>query len=117
VVLRPYILLDDNNYRINSSLEKTREFYLPSSKTIVSEFTILLPDNLSVETLPEPFEVSYAFGKYILKMEKLNAYTIKYYREFSQSKGVYPKEEYLHYVKLLQLVKKKDALNILLNRL
>ena len=68
LVLRPYILLDDNNYRINSSLEKTREFYLPSSKTIVSEFTILLPDNLSVETLPEPFEVSNTFGKYILKM-------------------------------------------------
>ena len=117
VVLRPYILLDNINYRINASLVKKREFYLSSSKTFVSEFTILLPDDLSVETLPEPIEVCYTFGKYMVKMDKVDAHTIKYYREISQIKGVYPKEEYVNYVKMLQLAKKKDALNILLNHM
>jgi hypothetical protein len=45
----------------------------------------------------------------------VDAHTINYYREFSLIKGVYPKEEYANYIKMLQLVKKKDALNILLN--
>jgi hypothetical protein len=115
LVLRPNILLDDNNYRINASLLKKREFYLPSSKTIVSEFTILLPDSLSVETLPDPIEEHHKFGKYIVSIRKVDAHTINYYREFSLIKGVYPKEEYANYIKMLQLVKKKDALNILLN--
>lgn len=117
MIMRPFVLLDITNYNINSSLEKKRDLYIGSSKTIQVEFDITLPDNLYFDKLPEPIMETYAFGTYIVKIEQIDKHTIKYFREFSLTKGSYPKEEYVNYVAMLKKVKKSDAMNILIEKM
>ncbi|MCF4102007.1 DUF3857 domain-containing protein [Gillisia sp. M10.2A] len=80
----------------NAPRYSTRQYPLEISrgKTVIDEFTIELPENYGIETLPQSKEIENQFGSYSFKVEPQDLNKIKVSRKYVLRDGVWKKEEY-----------------------
>ncbi|WP_299106714.1 DUF3857 domain-containing protein [uncultured Tenacibaculum sp.] len=90
--------------------KRQRPLEIDRGFTDKDEFTFTIPEGYTINGLPENKNITNKFGVYALSFEKTDENTIKYTREFSLKKGVYPKEDYKAYRKFRKTVAKYDNL-------
>ncbi|WP_299519685.1 DUF3857 domain-containing protein, partial [uncultured Flavobacterium sp.] len=95
-------------YRIrNSPFEIARGFY------DFDDIAIDLPENYSVESIPESVEFQEKFGHYKTEIQ-LNEKKIVYKRSLTINKGFYAKSEYEEYRKFIEKIAKNDNAKLVL---
>ena len=91
----------------NSPFEIARGFY------DFDDIVIDLPENYSVESIPEPVEFQEKFGHYKTEIQ-LNDKKIVYKRSLTINKGFYAKSEYEEYRKFIEKIAKNDNAKLVL---
>ena len=91
----------------NSPFEIARGFY------DFDDIAIDLPENYSVESIPEPVEFQEKFGHYKTEIQ-LNDKKIVYKRSLTINKGFYAKSEYEEYRKFIEKIAKNDNAKLVL---
>jgi hypothetical protein len=95
-------------YRTRSSpFEIARGFY------DFDDIAIDLPENYSVESIPEPVEFQEKFGHYKTEIQ-LNDKKVVYKRSLIINKGFYAKSEYEEYRKFIEKIAKNDNAKLVL---
>lgn len=85
--------------------DRTMPFVLSGSYTVQDSFTIKIPANYTVESLPEPVSETYSFGSFHYKIEQKND-ELTVNRVFVQNGGTYEASLYKKYEALVT-----DAIN------
>lgn len=91
----------------NSPFEIARGFY------DFDDITIDLPENFSVESIPESIEFQEKFGHYKTEIQ-LNDKKVVYKRSLTINKGFYLKSEYEEYRKFIEKIAKNDNAKLVL---
>ncbi|PKP16175.1 MAG: DUF3857 domain-containing protein, partial [Bacteroidetes bacterium HGW-Bacteroidetes-23] len=91
----------------NSPFEISRGFY------DYDDININLPDNFSVESIPESVEFNEKFGHYKAEIQ-LNDNKVVYKRSLTINKGFYSKTEYEEYRKFIEKIAKNDNAKLVL---
>ncbi len=95
-------------YRIrNSPFEISRGFY------DYDDISISLPDNFTVEFVPESVEFQEKYGHYKAEVQ-LNDKKLTYKRSLTINKGFYSKSEYEEYRKFVEKIAKNDNAKLVL---
>jgi hypothetical protein len=97
---------------VSQSKPRTAPLVLNESYKITDTVIINLPDNIELESLPEAINLSYDFGSYTTKFEKVDKKII-FIRAYSQNKGVFNIADYENYLKMYNIINAgKNNLNI-----
>lgn len=91
----------------NSPFEIARGFY------DFDDITIDLPENYSVESIPESEDFKEKFGHYKTEIQLINKKVV-YKRYLTINKGFYAKSEYEEYTKFIEKIAKNDNVKIVL---
>lgn len=112
------ILLNPNLYTRVLEIpkqDKNRRFTLEIRRgySYNDEINIQLPENYSLESLFQPFQLETEFGSYSISVS-LKENRLHYKRKFMLLSGQWPKEKYNDYVNFLKQIEKKDKSKIVL---
>ena len=91
----------------NSPFEVARGFY------DFDDIVIDLPNDFSIESIPEPIEFKEKFGHYKTEIE-LKDKKVIYKRSLTINKGFYSKSEYEEYRKFIEKIAKNDNAKLVL---
>ena len=91
-------------------------FRISRSKSIVDSVVFILPENLSVKTIPKEFNLETRFGTYKCSA-KLEGGRLTYYRTYTLNRGNYPKEEYDEFREFVKKAYKVEQIKIILTQL
>lgn len=93
---------------------RTLDFEIERGYKDVDEFVITLEPGITVEAMPEPFEIVNKFGLYKFSIEKKSDSEFVYKRTHILNKGYYPKEEYEDFRDFMSTIVKHDKTKIVL---
>lgn len=98
--------------------EKNRKYdiEIPRGQTEISTSTIHLPENFEIASLPDTINFSSKFGSYTATIEKVDAQTLSYKRQFEFKEGNYSKDEYTTLRNFLKKVSRSDNKKIALSK-
>ncbi len=94
----------------NNPLEIPRGFYDED------EIQITIPDNFSVDAIPNNFSITDKFGEYKTEVNIVNPTTLVYKRSLLIKKGSYDKSEYDNFRKFTEQIAKADNSKLLLTK-
>ncbi len=94
----------------NNPLEIPRGFYDED------EIQITIPDNFSVDAIPNNFSINDKFGEYKTEVTIVNPTTLLYKRSLLIKKGSYDKSEYDNFRKFTEKIAKADNSKLLLTK-
>jgi transglutaminase-like putative cysteine protease len=80
----------------------------------VDHFTIKIPENYEIESLPSSFINNTKYGNYSVLVKKIDENTISYSRNLLIRQGQYPKEEYEAFRDFLREVNIRDNAKVVL---
>lgn len=83
----------------------------------IDEFMIQLPKGFTALVVPSVKVLETKYGRYEVRIEKINTATLKYYRSILIKDGEYPKEDYKMYRSFRRKIAKYDNLRIALTKL
>ncbi len=78
------------------------------------DFEIVLPDDFTIEAIPDNIKIENKFGSYQFSVEKLSDTKLKYARTFFLKKGIYPPSDYKSYRNFRKQIVKLDKTKIVL---
>ncbi len=95
---------------------RTRKLPLEISRGFIDndEFIINLPEDYSIEAIPDNIKIENKFGLYQFSIEKITPTKLKYSRTFYIKKGLYPAKEYKNYRNFRKQIAKLDKTKIVL---
>lgn len=96
-----------NEYVPKSNEQRKAPVYLKYSSTTYDTIIYKLPQNLSIEFVPEETEIQSNFGYYHMNVQKKEDEII-YYRQLKLNKGKYDPEEYNNLVDFLKNIRSAD---------
>lgn len=102
-----YISIPKRYRTRNSPFEISRGFY------DYDDINIDLPENFSIESIPESVEYQEKYGHYKTEI-KLNDKKVVYKRSLTINKGFYSKSEYEEYRKFIEKIAKNDNAKLVL---
>jgi len=79
------------------------------------EYTIILPENYTIESLPKDETIINKYGTYIRTLKQDNSKLI-FKREFTLNSGNYPKEDYEDYRTFRKKINKLENIKLMLNK-
>ena len=82
----------------------------------LDEVEIKLPQNYSIEYMPETTEVQTKFGTYSITISKVNENTYLYSRKLQMNEGIFSKEEYNEFRDFRKTIRKYDNTKIVLKK-
>jgi len=94
----------------NNPFEIARGFYDED------EIQITIPENYTIDAIPNNFSINDKFGDYKTEVTILNPTTINYKRAFLVKKGFYDKAEYENFRKFIEQIAKADNSKLLLTK-
>ncbi len=97
-------------------LERKQDLYLSHGFTDIDTVEVELPENYSVESLPEATVLETKFGKYTMDFNVNSENKIIYTRTLRITKGQYPPQEYDNYRDFCRSIARLDKTKILLNQ-
>ena len=77
-------------------------------------FEIGLPSDYTIEAIPNTTNIENKFGRYQFSIEKIDANTLKYTRQFTLNDGLYTAEDYKAYRNFRKTIAKQDKAKIVL---
>ena len=80
------------------------------------EFKITLPENYTIEALPNNVKIENKFGSYELSIQKVNEKELKYSRIFRLKEGNYNAKEYKAYRDFRKSIAKQDKSKVVLTK-
>ena len=97
---------------------KTRQNPLEISRGFFDEdeIQITIPENYSIDALPNNFTITDKFGTYTTEITVINPNTIGYKRSLLIEKGSYDKAEYDNFRKFVEQIAKADNSKLLLTK-
>ena len=90
------------------------DFKIQRAYKDIDSYTITLPNNVSVEALPEPTIIETKFGSYKTSIKAVTNTTLKYTREYTMRKGEYSKEDYKAFRAFRKKIIKSDKTKMVL---
>lgn len=93
--------------------DRKNDLFISNSFHLIDSVCFHLPENLSMEYLPEIVELTEDFGEYRFQCT-LSENNILAVRDFKIKKGTYPKETYAEFVNFLNEINKADNSKALL---
>lgn len=115
-MLKPFLLDLEEDYKVNSKIEKNNDFYLSFSRNNTHSYTLKIPEEMLFEEIPESVQVEREFGTYSIQYEKISSNELKFSRSFTLKKGLYSKAEYYQFVDFIKIMKKNDNKYLLLKK-
>lgn len=94
----------------NNPFEISRGFY---DEDVIE---ILIPENYSIDAIPNPYNIVEKFGEYKTEIIIINPSKILYKRSLLINKGLYGKLEYENYRKFIEQITKADNSKLLLTK-
>ncbi|AFL81327.1 hypothetical protein Aeqsu_1851 [Aequorivita sublithincola DSM 14238] len=95
---------------------RKQNLYLDYGYVDFDTVEVEIPENFSVETLPEPTVLETKFGKYEIAFSKISENKLTYTRKLRMDKGEYPPEEYENFRDFLRSIARLDKTKILLKQ-
>jgi len=99
--------------RINKRLQ---DVYIPTGYTSKSNVEITVPENFSIDQLPEEKVIESQFGSYSISFQSLSENKLTYQRKFIVKQGAFPPQEYKNFRNFLKKISKLDKTKILLTK-
>ena len=96
--------------------DRKQPLYLALSYMDTDSVEVELPENFSVEALPEEKLIETKFGSYRISFTQLSENKIAYRRELKIYKGTYPSDEYKNYRDFRRTIARLDKMKILLKQ-
>jgi len=95
---------------------RNRKLPLEISRGFIDKdvFEITLPNDYTIEAMPENMKIENKFGMYQFSIEKISQTKIKYSRTFLIKKGLYPAKDYKSYRNFRKKIAKFDKTKIVL---
>jgi transglutaminase-like putative cysteine protease len=105
------------NGTVRRSRNRKNPFEIQRGFSDQDEIAIALPQEFSVEFLPNNFELKSKFGEYKTEFIKTEANNVVYKRSFYIKKGMYSNTEYDEYRLFIEQVSKNDNAKIILTKI
>ncbi|WP_051285456.1 DUF3857 domain-containing protein [Aequorivita capsosiphonis] len=95
---------------------RKQNLYIGYGYLDIDRVEVEIPENFSIETLPESKVLENKFGKYEITFSKTSDNIMTYSRKLRMEKGEYPPEEYENYRDFLRSISRLDKTKILLKQ-
>lgn len=109
-------IFNQNQYIPPRITNRKQNLYLDYGYIDIDTVEVEIPENFSIESLPEPTILETKFGKYEVSFNKISETKINYSRKLRMDKGEYPPEEYENYREFLRSIARLDRTKILLKQ-
>jgi hypothetical protein len=96
--------------------DRKQNLYLSHGYLDIDTVEVEIPENFSIETLPEATVLETKFGKYKISFSKNGENKLSYSRQLLINKGEYPPSEYENYRDFLRSIARLDKTKILLKQ-
>lgn len=96
--------------------DRKQNLYLDYGYLDIDTMEVEIPENFSIETLPEATILETKFGKYEIAFSKISENELTYTRKLRMDKGEYPPEEYENFRDFLRSIARLDKTKILLKQ-
>ncbi|GLB51129.1 hypothetical protein NBRC110019_01680 [Neptunitalea chrysea] len=94
---------------------RTTPFYIVRGFADEDTYTIELPENVTIDFIPDPVHKSNEFGNYEMRIEA-NGKTLVYHRKMSLNAGTYDKEKYNDFRNFIRSASKTDNAKVVLKK-
>ncbi|MFD0993487.1 DUF3857 domain-containing transglutaminase family protein [Tenacibaculum geojense] len=95
---------------------KKHDFRVSGGFLDKDEYTIKIPNEYTINSLPTPKSITSKFGEYIISVEKIDANTLLYKKHFLLKAGEYLKTDYKAYRNFLKKISKYENSRIALSK-
>lgn len=95
---------------------RKQNLYLDYGYVDIDSVEVEIPENFSIESLPEPTILETKFGKYEIAFSRISENKMSYTRKLRMDKGEYPPEEYENYRDFLRAIARLDRTKVLLKQ-
>lgn len=97
---------------------RNRKFPVEISRGFLDEdeYTIEIPDNHTVASLPDPVKIENEFGSYEMHCEASGEKQIVFRRKFALKKGLHGKEDYNDFRDFIKKVSRSDQSKLIINK-
>lgn len=102
------------NYIPDRIIDRKLPFEILRGYKIEDNYTIQIPVNYRIESLPAPITIKNEFGTYELTISQIDDHSIKYNRSLLINKGYYPKEKYKDYRKFRKKIQKIENIKMII---
>ncbi|GLB49065.1 DUF3857 domain-containing protein [Neptunitalea lumnitzerae] len=94
---------------------RTTPFYISRGFADEDTYTITLPDNFTVDFIPEPVKETHEYGTYEMSITKKGKQLV-YHRVMKLNHGTYSKEKYSEFRKFFRNVSKMDGAKVIIKK-
>ena len=93
--------------------DRKQDLYISEGFTEIDQFDIILPDNFSVDSLPDDTPIETKFGTYTISFSEVTKHKIVLSRSLIINKGTFPPEDYKAYRSFRKKIAKLDKSKVL----
>ena len=93
--------------------DRKQDLYISEGFTEIDQFDIILPDNYSIDSLPDDKTIETKFGIYSISFSEVAKHKIILSRSLIIKKGTFPPEDYKAYRSFRKKIAKLDKSKIL----
>jgi len=105
-----------SQYIPTRNVDRVQDLYISEGYKDIDEVDIFIPDNFSIDSLPEKTTIETKFGSYSIAITDIEKNKISFSRTLIIKKGTFPPEEYKAYRTFRKKIAKLDKSKILLKR-
>lgn len=109
-------IFNQNKYIPPRVERRKQNLYIGYGYLDIDIVEVEVPENFSIDALPEPNVLENKFGRYEMAFNKTSENKITYSRKLRIEKGEYPPEEYENYRDFLRSIARLDKTKILLKQ-